>query len=298
MERFKIGLPDEQNVVVKNTFVVDEIIPVCLSVIDGSSFRLIFRATQNSTEESILLQVALYCSDKRDTQFINNHPLNILNVKKDFERLKFYNEAVKDLSNSIYATDFYMTELDDKPYFIANGAKALDDIHATVLDLLVTRDNFIKINLFFNRLKIYDKGAESVFLSHKLHNMKFSTINRSKLDGSASDIASNLVCSHYTTGNGPETYRFNFLSARLNGRKLRCPMSVDVYNSFYSDHFVIADTIYEPVKDILYAVFEVRSDITDNYKETKILRFNKEFYNRTNLVDISRIYEDLKDKEK
>ncbi len=295
MERFRIGLPDEESVIVKNTFVVDQIVPICIRKMKDGIYTILFLANQDSTETSVFIQMAISSSNQRDEDFLSEHILNLENITKDKERLAFYVEATKDASkDSLYSCDFNMEEVENKPYFKSIGAKAIDEVHSAIVDFLITRDNFIKLNLFFTRFMNYDNTAETVFFNHKLKNVKFSTISHTKLDGSATDFASKVVCNHYTCGNGPEIYKFNFISRKIPDRKLRNPMSPEVYNRFYSDDFVITDFIYEPHRDCLYVIYEVRSDITDRYKETKALRFDKEFYNRTNLLDIEKIYEEEK----
>lgn len=291
MERFKIGLPDEESIIVKNTFIIDQIVPICIRKMKDKIYTILFLANQDSTETSIFLQMALKSSDKRDEDFFSNHILNLDNITKDKDRLSFYVEATKDASNdSLYSCDFNMIEVDTKPYFKATGARAIDKSHSAIIDLLITRDNFIKLNLFFIRFMNYDISAETVFINHKLHNIKFSTINHVKLDGSATDISSRIVCNHYTCGNGPELYKFNFISRKIPDRKLINPMSPEPYSIFYSEDFTITDMIYEPHKDCLYVIYEVRSEINNMYKETKALIFNKEFYNKTNLLDVEKIY--------
>lgn len=291
MERFKIGLPDEKSIIVKNTFIIDQIVPICIRKMKDEIYTILFLANQDSTETSIFLQMALKSSDKRDEDFFSNHILNLDNITKDKDRLSFYVEATKDVSNdSLYSCDFNMIEVDTKPYFKATGARAIDELHSAIIDLLITRDNFIKLNLFFIRFMNYDISAETVFINHKLHNIKFSTINHVKLDGSATDISSRIVCNHYTCGNGPELYKFNFISRKIPDRKLINPMSPEPYSIFYSEDFTITDMIYEPYKDCLYVIYEVRSEINNMYKETKALIFNKEFYNKTNLLDVEKIY--------
>jgi hypothetical protein len=69
-------------------------------------------------------------------------------------------------------------------------------------------------------------------------------------------------------------------------------MAPEQYAVFYSEDFIMNDMIYEPERDILYLVVEARSDITNEYKGTKILRLSKEFYERSNFLDPRKIYEE------
>ena len=60
---------------------------------------------------------------------------------------------------------------------------------------------------------------------------------------------------------------------------------------FYQNDFIINDIIRDVNDDIL-VLFEERSEINNNYKSTKALRFNKEMIEKTNLVDLFNVYED------
>ena len=54
----------------------------------------------------------------------------------------------------------------------------------------------------------------------------------------------------------------------------------------------ITDMIYDFNMDCLFVLYEERSDITDRYKCTKVLRFDKEIYEKTNLINIYNNYEE------
>ena len=55
--------------------------------------------------------------------------------------------------------------------------------------------------------------------------------------------------------------------------------------------FIINDIIRD-VNDDMLVLFEERSEINNNYKSTKALRFTKEMIEKTNLVDLFNVYED------
>ena len=63
------------------------------------------------------------------------------------------------------------------------------------------------------------------------------------------------------------------------------------YEIFYQNDFIVNDIIRDVNDDIL-VLFEERSEINNNYKSTKALRFNKEMIEKTNLVDLFNVYED------
>ena len=63
------------------------------------------------------------------------------------------------------------------------------------------------------------------------------------------------------------------------------------YEIFYQNDFIVNDIIRD-VNDDMLVLFEERSEINNNYKSTKALRFNKEMIEKTNLVDLFNVYED------
>ena len=69
------------------------------------------------------------------------------------------------------------------------------------------------------------------------------------------------------------------------------PLSAEVYERFYSDDFTVSDMFYDFHSDSIFVLYEVRSDITNSYKETKALIFSRELYDKTNFVNPEWIYE-------
>lgn len=293
MERYNVTLPAEETIVSKDKFIINDILPLCIRNFGNNIYSVLFLAIQNTTESKIFLQIALNASNSSDKEFLDKHILNIENIQKDIDRFKFYVESTKDADNSIlYNTSFDMEEINTMPYFFSQGARSIDKNHNAIMDLYISRDNFIKLNLFFIRFMNHDNLAETIFVNPKLLNVKFSTIDNIRLDASATDISSRIVCNHYTCNSGKETYKFNFISRKIPGRTLKHSIIPETYSSFYSEHFTITDMIYEPHRDCIYIIYEVRSELTDRYKETKILLLDKEFYDKTNLLDTDKIYKD------
>ena len=62
------------------------------------------------------------------------------------------------------------------------------------------------------------------------------------------------------------------------------------YEIFYQNDFIVNDIIRD-VNDDMLVLFEERSEINNNYKSTKALRFNKEMIEKTNLVNFNNIYD-------
>ena len=133
-----------------------------------------------------------------------------------------------------YNTDLSMTLCEDhKNYFKAYAAAPREDNKAAVLELLITRDNYIKINLFINRLIMRDLSAELIFANHKLNNIEFLEIKMLKHDASATYIGGGIVLNHYTCAAGPlDSFKFNFISKKIHNRTSAAGLgihSADVY---------------------------------------------------------------------
>ncbi|MBR6289175.1 MAG: hypothetical protein IKR19_07570 [Acholeplasmatales bacterium] len=297
MDLYRLGLPDDEAIIVRDKFVVDTIIPLCLRKATDKDYALLFYAVQDSTESSLFLQSIVRVTDDLDEGFLNNHPLNLSNIRRDPKRLAFYNEKIDSMHGNTYNTDFDMEEYEDnKTYFITHATKAIyvqstKEPQAALVDVLIPRTIFIRISLFFTKFLIRDSYAESMFITPKLNNLTFETISHVKLDGSSWNKATGMVYNHYTMGNGPTMYKMTFISPAKKDGKLRNPMIAEHYNTFYGKDFLIRDIIFDYHKDRIFVLYELRSDITNQYKGTKILVLNKEIYDHTNLVDLYKVYE-------
>lgn len=298
MELYRVGLPEEEKIIARDKFIVDNIIPICIKKLTEDQYSILFFAEQDSTETSIFLQSIIALTDESDKGFLNNHPLNINSIRRDKNRLEFYNEKINSMKGNVYNTDFDMDEYEeDRHYFKANSSKPIyiqstKEPQAFIMDLLITRDNFIKISLFITKFLNKDTEAESIFISRKLKNIKFDTITQTKLDGSTINKITNIVHSHYTLGHGPTMYKMNFISPYVKGRKLRNPMIADHYLTFFGDDFLISNIIFDYHRDRIFIIYEVRSSVTNQFKETVALILNKDIYSRTNFVNLNKIYED------
>lgn len=293
MERYNVVAPEEK-ILSKRNFIVDQIIPLAIRIVENGDglanrFVILFLAGQNSTEENILLQI-MFSMDRRDETFIKSQPLYMDNLLGNKSKLQLYVDATKDATNdSLFMTDFKMTRSDKSFYFLGSASQKQGEV-INALDLYFTKENFVKLNVFFKRMSIYDRSAEFVFLDKKFKDIEFSTIEEVKLNASTTDLISRIVCSHYTCRNGKQLYKFKYISPKLDDRKSLKSIDVEKFNSLYSEAFVISDMIY--CDDNLYVIYEERSDITNEYKKTLALIFTKEMYDQTNLVDYSRIYKE------
>ena len=297
MDLYRLGLPDDEAIIVRDKFIVDTIIPLCLRKATDKDYTILFYAVQDSTESSLFLQSIVRVTDDLDEGFLNNHPLNIVNIQKDPKRLAFYNEKIDSMHGNTYNTDFDMEEdQDNKRYFHANATKAIyvkstKEPQAALVDLLITRDNFVRLSLFFTKFLIRDTYAESMFITPKLTNISFEKITHVKLDGSSWNRATGMIYNHYTMGNGPTMYRMTFISPEKKNGKLRNPMIAEHYNTFYGKDFLIRDIIFDSHQDRIFVLYELRSEITNQYKGTKVLVLDKEIYDHTNFVDLYKVYE-------
>lgn len=297
MDLYRLGLPSDEDVIVRDKFIVDTIIPLCLKKASDKDYSILFYAVQDSTESSLFLQSIIRVTDDLDEGFLNNHPLNVTNIQRDSKRLAFYNEKIDSMKGNTYNTDFDMEEDEDnKRFFHANATKVMylkstEKPHAALVDLYVTRENFIRISLFFTKFLVRDSYAESMFITPKLNNVSFEKITHVKLDGSSRNKSTGMVYNHYTMGNGPTMYRMTFISPEKKDGKLKNPMIPEHYNTFYGSDFLIRDIIFDYHLDRLLILYELRSDITNQYKGTKILVLDKEVYDHTNFVDLYKVYE-------
>lgn len=292
MDKYCITPPDENLILTRREYFVDNIIPLAIRIINDDKFLVLFLAGQNNDESNILLQT-MFSLNSKDEAFIKSLPLYIDNLTKPEykQKLDIYVSATEDATNeSLYMTDFEMHRDPKSLYFLSS---AFQEYHgcANVLDLRIPIDNFVIINLFLNRLTVYDKYAEYAFLDKKLKNIEISTAEDIKLDASSTDFISRFICNHYTCRNGKQFYKFNFVSLKdLNGKKLKKPMHAEKYNNLFIDDFTVNDMIF--CDKNLYIIYELRSDITGQFKKTILIVLSEELCNETNLVNFYNNYEE------
>ena len=240
---------DNKSITNEIDFVVDDLGPLCVNDAGDSFYSLLFFATQYSTEETIYLQLFLKSNDRFERDFLDNVPINMNNMLKYKDRIEYYVEHTKGATNNkIYICDMNMIEENSKPYFLSYSFRK-DQEEITKINLHFTRDVFVKYNIYMRSFIRKNIAGEIVFNNPKFKNMKFSTVDHIKLDGSGTEIDGNLVFSHYTCGNGPELYKFVTVSKKIKGRKLLNPMSFNVFNELYMKDFIVNDAIYEPEND-------------------------------------------------
>jgi hypothetical protein len=291
MDKYYITIPDENLILCRQKYFVNNIIPLAIRILDSEKFLVLFLAGQDNDESNILLQV-LFSMNSKDEEFIKSLPLFIDNLVRPEFKQKFdlYVAATKEATTkSLYMTDFEMKRDPSSLYFLATAVQNYRGC-ANVLDLHIPIDNFVIVNLFLNRLSIYDRCAEYAFGDKKLKNVELSTAEDIKLDGSSTDFISRFICNHYTCRNGKQFYKFNFVSAKDPKRKLKKPIHAEKYDKLFINDFTINDMIF--CEEKLYLIYEQRSDITEQFKKTILIVLDKELYDKTNLIDFYNIYEE------
>ena len=222
-------------------------------------------------------------------------------LKNDLLKNSSSLELQKVINEDELIIDFEKFNEDGNVYY--KSIVMANDIPPTIIDLYKDANDTI----FYNQLEPYIKRYKKVYFSpsgsslvypleyilrKKYKNIEFVTIDHVKLDASVEDKALKSVFNHYTVGCGPTIFKFNFLSpiSEDKNKKLRNPMIASQYEIFYQNDFIINDIIRDVNDDIL-VLFEERSEINNNYKSTKALRFNKEMIEKTNLVNFNNIYD-------
>lgn len=261
----------------KNKFVIDKIYPIAIREFNDNIASIIFNGYQNSTEEYILIQSFINIDDT-NRYSIKSNILNINNLIRNKYILQRYVDATKDATSIYNFSIDNIKEVKNKPYFYTS----IDNNN--LLEILFNRDSYIKIKLLYDYIiNNKDTIEELIEDNPRRNNMKFSTVDRIKLDASTEYDDTHII-THYTAGNGPETYGFNFISNKLLDRKLRIPLRKNIYdNSYrYNKDYTVRDIIKED--GYIYIIYEVFSDITEQYKETKVLKITNELCNKTNLL--------------
>lgn len=298
MDLTKITLPEENQIIEKKLFSPNEFRLLSISLTNNDKIGVfLFRAVQTSTDDKLFIQVPFLISDQTDVSYITMSKLFIRNIILFDDKKDEYDDLVKDMNEeNTYLSDLCINEYAETPkYYILKCTRNCDpkNNYFSEIDLLVSRDLFIQINLFTNQFVLKILGADLNFLSYKYKNIEFVTIDHVKLDASVEDKALRSVFNHYTVGCGPTIFKFNFISpiSEDKNKRLRNPMISSQYEIFYQNDFIVNDIIRD-VNDDMLVLFEERSEINNNYKSTKALRFNKEMIEKTNLVDLFNVYED------
>lgn len=299
MDLYRMGTPTDESIVSRDKFIINQMLPVVIRKASENHYMILFLCTQSSDDEKIYLQMSINADNIKDKEFLDSHSLNIEVIRTNLNRLQMYSDMIEDITDSnVYVTDLMMEESEEfKFHYKSMGIRTVDKEYASVVDLYITRDVYIQINMFFIHFMAKDITAESVFMSKKYHKVEFVSIDHIKLDASYHDIKNDIVFNHYTVGCGPTIFKFNYISPHIKLRKLKNPMIDIHYSVFYGKDFVMSDMIYDSKRDCLYLIYEETDSITNKFKCTKALRLNKEIYEKSNFMNIEKIYEDVKEND-
>lgn len=291
MEKFKITMPEDDKIISTEDFVADQILPIMIRIVDETKMVLLLCLAQDSTESCKYVQILYNASSDFEMNFIKS--LTLVNISDNPKRLELYNSIVPDLKDNLYNSDFDMKiDQEHKSYYITKAAKPVGNAGCgEILNIKIPRDNYIKFNIFIRKLEMLNPIAETVFANPKYKGIEFVNIKKIKYSGSATDISSNIVMNHYTAAAGPnDIFNFNYLSPKIKDRSLKNPILPETFVTLYGKDFTVVDIIYDDYEDCFILIYEIRSEITNQYKCTKALRLYKDIYDRTNLMDNTKIY--------
>lgn len=297
MDLYRMGTPPEDKIVSRSKFVVNQMLPVVIRKASDNHYMILFVCTQSSDDEKMYIQMSINADNVVDKEFLDSHSLNIEVIRTNVNRLQMYADMIDDITdNNVYVSDLMMEESEEfKFHYKTLGVRTIDNQFASVVDIYLTRDVYIQINMFFIHFMAKDITAESVFMSKKYHKVEFVSIDHIKLDASYHDLNNDIVFSHYTIGCGPTLFKFNYITPHIKNRKLKNPM-VDVhYSIFYGKDFLMSDLIYDSKRDCLYLIYEEYNEISNKFKCTKALRLSREIYEKSNFMNNEKIYEEVKE---
>ena len=298
----KLGLPKEENIVTRNKFIVNKIVPIAIRETNiENQFIILFAASQDYDDSYVFLQILVNTENELDLEYLKNHNLNIFRFKDK----KVYNENNKEFasylqiiskmtSSNVYGTDLRMEESKDHPfYYHCVAVRAIDKSHASLLDLYFTTDNFVKTNIYLNRIISipFNKYIhEEIFQNKKFNNVEMVGVETVKIDGTktVNHLTVSYYTTHYTMNCGPSKYVFNWLTVGSDKNILKNPLDSSLYDSFYKDHFDAKESFLD--NKYCYLIYEEKSPIDGSFKKIKVLRLKPELVEKTNIVDYENIF--------
>ena len=291
----KVGLPNDENIISRNKFVIDTIFPVAIKPTEmENSYLLLFTAHQNCDNSYMYFQIMINVDDSTSSDFVNSHYLFLKNISSSIENEKAYKESISNLKNdNLYGTDFDLKQDEEyENYYRCTGVRGIDFTHASIVDIYVPKDNYIKIKLYLDKITLYPDRKyihELVFIDRKYNNMEFISIGNIYYDGTCQIDVANL--SHYTLYDKDRHRRYciNYLSPidkKYFYNMLKKPVDFKLYESLYKDSVIVNDIIVE--EDFVYLLYEGRSVIDGSLKSMKVLKLARELVNKTNFIDYNK----------
>ena len=176
MDLTKITLPEENQIIEKKLFSPNEFRLLSISLTDNDKIGVfLFRAVQTSTDDKLFIQVPFLISDQTDVSYITMSKLFIRNIVVFDDKKDEYDDLVKDMNeDNTYVSDLCINEYaETTKYYILKCTRNCDpkNSYFSEIDLLVSRDLFIQINLFINQFVLKILGADLNFLSYKYKNI-------------------------------------------------------------------------------------------------------------------------------
>lgn len=294
----KIGLPKDENIVSRNKFVVNKIFPIAIrNTTVEDQYIILFIAYQDYDNSFLYFQMMVKSENAFDHTYLENHELNIKRFQnnQNDKSLEAYQKLIAQITpNNVYATDFTMIGDPNYPlYFRSTSVRAIDNTHASLVDMYFTIDNFAKIKIYLNRFVNNPNIKalhEEIFNDQKYHNFELVNIETVKMDCTKIESAyenMDFYTTHYTMNCGPSTHQMNWIIVESRERPLKLPLDKNLYDSFYEFHYKVKDVFLQD--EDLYIVY-MDSYVNGNYKKTKLLKLNKELTNKTNFKDPLNIF--------
>lgn len=298
MVLYKVEPPKEESIVTRNKFVVDSILPIGIKAGPiKNTYFILFIAYQDYDESYIYLQLLTATENAFENEFIKDNSFNIANIDPNTEKGKAYNELISKMNGeNLFGTDFVMKQNEEFPMLYKSIAvRGIDKTHCSVLDVNYTRDNYIKLRLYLDKLSNIplDKNLqnfETIFTNTKYNNIEFVDIEKIKYDATTIVNGDNsYLISHYTMWCGPSKYSMNYITGKdadINHSvsKLSNPLAFDLYNSFYTKDFIVTDIIANNDGSGII-IYQEYSEINGSWKSTKALKLTKELMDQTNFID-------------
>lgn len=298
MERCKINIPENVGDPFEYNFMVDSILPLFISK-ENDNYCIVFRLDEDCREKKIYINLPLYLDSKEEAEYLEQSSIYVENIMKSKDKVDNLTELMEGFTPAeILYCDFNMVKNKDKKSFYNVDAYNATKDKLYIYHLFITRDSYIKLSIFFNNLKSRISNADLVFLDPKINNIEFINIDHIKLNGSiqfnTTTGFSNTIFNYYTCGQGPTEFKFILVSPALENstRKLRNPLPKEFAEIYTRDSFIINDIIYDNSEDNIIVLYYEKSKITGKHSHTYALVMNKDIYNKTNLVDIYKNYEE------
>lgn len=298
VQLIKLGLPSAENVVSTDKFVVNKILPVMIKSTDiKQRFLILFKAMQDYDDSSIFLQIMVNVDDPRDCNFFYEHFLHWRQIYKSEQRKAQVMELLDGVDDNLYGTDFDL-KLDEDygdTYYHCQGVRAVSNKKAKMMDVYFTRDNYLKMKIYLDRLSLGNKNNvkdsnESVFLNSFYENMRYVLIDHIKYDASTTVPALQVDISHYTFNCGPTCYKANFMSPiPKDATSLKNPLDSNLFNTFYKNDPLITDVVVDD--DFVYVFISIMNVLTNKQEpHATVLKIDHEKIKVTNILNIGNIY--------